>query len=108
MPKTPKYFHSGLGLMAFNMKGVEWCPFLPPNLPIDHSIHKRGMPIRRKHTRYGIIKVPPPFCTACTGNLKKFPKPTEFPAIARINPTLDPQASFFISIAGLRRFFYKM
>jgi hypothetical protein len=44
---------------------------------------------------YGIIKAPPPFCIACTGNLKKFPNPTAFPAIASIRPTRDPQDSLF-------------
>jgi hypothetical protein len=37
------------------------------------------------------MKAPPPFSIACTGNRRKFPKPTAFPAIANINPTLDPQ-----------------
>jgi hypothetical protein len=38
-----------------------------------------------------MIKAPPPFSTACTGNLRKFPKPTAFPAIAKIKPTREPQ-----------------
>jgi hypothetical protein len=38
-----------------------------------------------------MIKAPPPFSMACAGNRKKFPRPTAFPAIARINPTLEPQ-----------------
>jgi hypothetical protein len=41
------------------------------------------------------MKAPPPFCIAWTGNRKKFPSPTALPAIAKINPTLEPQASLF-------------
>jgi hypothetical protein len=54
------------------------------------------MPMSTKQTRYGIIKAPPPFCTACTGKRRKLPNPTAFPAIARINPTLEPQDSVFV------------
>ena len=31
------------------------------------------------------MKVPPPFCAACTGKRRKLPRPTAFPAMARIN-----------------------
>jgi len=33
--------------------------------------------------------------TACTGKRRKFPKPTAFPAIARIRPTREPHDSDF-------------
>ena len=39
------------------------------------------------------MNVPPPFCTAWTGKRKKFPKPTAFPAIAKMSPTREPHAS---------------
>ena len=44
------------------------------------------------------MKAPPPFWTACTGNLKKFPNPTAFPAIANMRQKHVPQESAFIDI----------
>ena len=52
MPKTPIYLHNDcLGARLSKIKGVEWCPNFPPNLPIDHSINNRGIPINKKQTR---------------------------------------------------------
>jgi hypothetical protein len=45
-----------------------------------------------------MIKAPPPLVAACTGNLKKFPRPTALPATARMTPIFELQLSleFFI------------
>jgi len=51
------------------------------------------MPSTRKDTKYGIMKVPPPFWAACTGKRRKLPSPTAFPAMARIRPIRVPQRS---------------
>jgi hypothetical protein len=34
---------------------------------------------------------------ACTGNLRKLPKPTAFPAIASISPTREPHESTLLT-----------
>jgi hypothetical protein len=44
------------------------------------------------------MNAPPPFCTAWTGNLKKFPNPTAFQAMAKISPTREPHDSVFVDI----------
>ena len=44
------------------------------------------------------MNAPPPFCTACTGNLRKLPKPTALPAMASMSPTLEPHESTFTDI----------
>jgi hypothetical protein len=49
--------------------------------------------------KYGIIKAPPPFRAAWTGNRKKFPSPTAEPATARTTPNLDPQLSLSPAIS---------
>ena len=98
IPKTPIYFHSRFLCMVSMIKGVEWCPNFPPNLPILHSTHKSGIPITKKQTKYGMINAPPPFCTACTGNRRKFDIPTAFPAIAKIRPTRVPHPYYLQSV----------
>lgn len=60
---------------------------------MPHSTHMSGMPRMMSEMKYGIMKAPPPLSAACTGNLRKLPRPMAFPAIARISPILEPHCS---------------
>jgi len=75
------------------MPGAVPCSNPPPYLPSAHSIHIKGIPSNKSETKYGIIKAPPPLLAACTGNRKKFPRPTAEPATAMMIPSLEPHES---------------
>src|SRR3989339_315101 len=99
MPMTPKYLMNlFLAHMEWKIPGAVPCSKPPPNRPIVHSIHISGSPSRKREMKYGMRKAPPPFCAACTGNLRKLPSPTAEPATARIIPIFVPQVSLSFAI----------
>src|SRR3989338_2131397 len=59
------------------------------------------MPSSSRARREGIIKAPPPFWAAWTGNRRKLPRPTALPAIARMTPSWEPHASWRCCVFGL-------